>query len=245
MSERPLLTKSELQWIVAPYALVWIFAPLIALFQGRYGMGIYLVMPWIALVIVLRHPRDFTLFVAASPRVDREGYAPSISFLWLFSPLWLGLSPPYGAFVDPWTPFLRPALYIGGALFFATVFVVFITTPGWNFSFVYRFIPVLAATLMYGYFAARELDVMLDRSPDVIYQSMATHKNMASGSTGLTIEPWGLVSVRRNVSVPSSVFGSVKTGGPVCMVVRQGALKVPWYTAQHCPWNGGRTDVGP
>jgi hypothetical protein len=240
-----LLTKEQLRNIVAPYALLWIFTPLIALFQGRYGMAIYLSLPWIALVIVLRHPRDFTLFVAASPRADRETYAPSITFLWLLSPLYFGFSPPFGEFVDPWTPFLRPALYVGGALFFATVFVVFITAPGWNSSFVYRFMPVLAASLMYGYMAARELDVMLDRSPDVIYQSRVTHRNAASGSVGLTIEPWGPVTVLRNVSVPHSVWSSAKIDGPICMVMRQGALKVPWYTAQACPWRGGRTDVGP
>ena len=86
-------------------------------------MAIHLVLPWIALAVVLRYPRDLTLFGSSSPRVDREGYVPSLSFLWLFGLEYLGFSPAFGAFVGPWLQFLQPSLHIGGFLFVATVAV--------------------------------------------------------------------------------------------------------------------------
>jgi|ERR1700733_6592360 len=221
------------------------FTDLIALFQGRYGMAIHLLLPWVAFVIVLRFPRDFTVFMHLGAWVNREGSTLSATFLWLFGPVYLGFSPAFGAFVPSWLEFLRPALYIGGVLFIATAATGLITTPGWKYGFIFRFIPLLLASLLYGYEAARELDVMFDRSPDVVYVSKVSHKNAVSGSRGLTVMPWGPVTVRRNVPVPYSVYRSVRLDDPICMVLRQGALGVPWDTAQPCPWKGGRTDVGP
>jgi hypothetical protein len=242
-----LLKKKQVQYIVLPYVFAWIFTPLIALIQDqdRYGMAIHLVLPWIALAIMLRYPGDFTLFVSSSPRAGRESYVPSISFLWLFSLEYLGFSPAFGAFVGPWIEFLRPALYIGGVLFIVAVALELSAARGWQGGFLLRFVPLLLVSLLYGYVAARELDVMLDRSPDVVTRAVVSHRNAASGSVGLTIEPWGPVTARRNVSVPHRAWRSVRVGDTVCMVGRQGALGVPWYTAQSCPWTGGRTDVGP
>jgi hypothetical protein len=240
-----LLNKKQIRNIVGPYFCAWIFTPLIAIFQGNYGMAIHLVLPWIALTIMLRYPRDFTLFVSSSPRAGRETYVPSITFLWVFSVEYLGFSPYFGAFVGPWIEFLRPALYIGAVLFSVAVALELSAARGWQHGFLLRFVALLLASVLYGYVAARELDVMLDRSPDVVTRAAFSHKNSAGGSQGLTIEPWGPVTARRNVSVPSHVWLTVRVGDQVCMVSRQGALGVPWYTVQLCPWAGGRTDVGP
>ena len=150
----------------------------------------HLVLPRIALAVVLRYPRDFTLFVSSSPRVDREGYVPSPSFLWLFGLEYLGFSPAFGAFVGPWLQFFQPSLYIGGFLFVATVAVELRASREWKYNFTLPLIPLLLASLLYGYVAARELDVVLDRSPDFVYRTEVSHKNATTGSRGLTIGPW-------------------------------------------------------
>jgi hypothetical protein len=99
---------------------------------------------------------------------------------------------------------------------------------------------------MYGYVGTFELNVLLDRSPAAVQRSVVESKYYVIGRGGgdrLDIRPWGPVDQVKSVWVWGPVYRAVQAGGPVCMVLRQGALGIPWYTAHACPWNDGDPQV--
>jgi hypothetical protein len=100
---------------------------------------------------------------------------------------------------------------------------------------------------LYGYAIIFETNVLLDRSPAVVQESVVLNKRYIYGRGGgyqLTIKRWGPVNSEKKVWASETAFRSVHAGGSVCMVLRQGALRVPWYTAQACPWSGGKVQLG-
>jgi hypothetical protein len=54
----------------------------------------------------------------------------------------------------------------------------------------------------------------------------------------IRVAPWGAAQEAESVRLPRSLYHSIKERERVCMVVKQGALGINWYSAQACPWNG-------
>jgi hypothetical protein len=99
----------------------------------------------------------------------------------------------------------------------------------------------------YAYGAIFEANILLDRSPASVQESAVADKRHVYGRGGgfrLNVRSWGPIRKDKNVWVSADVYRSVHNGGPVCMVLRPGALGVAWYTAQSCPWNGGKVELG-
>jgi hypothetical protein len=106
---------------------------------------------------------------------------------------------------------------------------------------------LLLFNALYGYAVVFEANVLLDRSPAVVQESVVLNKRYIYGRGGgyeLTIKRWGPINSEKKVWASETVFRSVHAGGSVCMVLRQGALRVLWYTAQACPWSGGKVQLG-
>lgn len=82
----------------------------------------------------------------------------------------------------------------------------------------------------------KEVDVLFDRSPKVVYPSRVVSERRTiryPSLPNLTIEPWG--PVKADDFVPSPTPGHrFEAGEPICVVLREGALGVPWYTAEQC-----------
>jgi hypothetical protein len=98
----------------------------------------------------------------------------------------------------------------------------------------------------YGYATVLQLNILLDHSPPTIFQAVVSQKEKSQpGSRKLWIEPWSRHSTSQGIVVSYDLFNSVQPGGTVCMVVREGGLGTPWYTAQECPWRGGKVLLGP
>ena len=96
---------------------------------------------------------------------------------------------------------------------------------------------LLLLSISYGYGVVRELNIILDRSQGNVYQSAISKTYAEQGIYGLNVAP-GATGVD-NITVPLAVYRSVQVGGPICLVRKEGAFGINWYTAQACPWRGG------
>jgi hypothetical protein len=91
--------------------------------------------------------------------------------------------------------------------------------------------------ITYGMGAGMETNALLDRSKPTIYPAGVTDKRTISGrhtTYNLYLAPWGPKKDTDEVSVSRRFYDSVQTGDPVCIVLHDGAMKVPWYTVHHC-----------
>lgn len=208
--------------------MAWIGTTSLLIFGSRLGMIVHIALPWLALVLGFLFPRDFTLLKNLS------SVPVGLTFGWLImSPATFG-SPAHIAFVGPEDRFLRFGLGLGG-LFAATALT---TAPAdeKRLSYLLHVAQLLFMSLLYGYVATKEVDVVFDRSPKVIYQSRIIDKEgfRAYGSPhSLPIESWGPVQTNAYATIPH-FERKPNVGEPICMVLRKGALGVPWYLAEQC-----------
>jgi hypothetical protein len=92
--------------------------------------------------------------------------------------------------------------------------------------------------VVYGYGLVRELNIELDRSQATVYETTVLSKTRMRTTYGLHYAAWGPGSEESSIAVTRALAHSVHQGDRICIVVKQGALGMGWYTAQACPWNG-------
>jgi hypothetical protein len=210
------------------YILAWIIATYLGVFGFKIGMVLHLALPLLALTAALAFPRDFTVLknFSASPY--------GLAGMWLIAGTLFFGSPYFVSFLDAQDRFKRPEYLIGGIL--AGVALLLAPIPKKKMSHVLHCVQLLFMSLLYGHIAVREANTLFDRSLKTVYESRVV------GDTGhprrgphvYSIEPWGPVKAGAQATIPQ--FGHhFKVGDPVCMVLRKGALGVPWYTATQCP----------
>jgi hypothetical protein len=231
--EKGKLTKELRNSIGLVYVVLWIGAVVLAASGFQLGMALHVALPWIGLLLVLLFPRDFTLLKNLSS-------APvGLALGWLImSPASFGL-PVYIGFVGPDSRFLRFGLGLGGIL--AAILLATPELEKRKLSYLVHVAQLLSMSLLYGYVAVKEVDVLFDRSQQVIYQSKVIDEKAFrpyGSPRTLSIEPWGPVGAEAYASILLSAR-RFTTGDPICMVLRAGALGVPWYVAERCP---ARTD---
>jgi hypothetical protein len=186
-------------------------------------------LPWIAVALAALFPRDFTLSMTKKD-APRSGFA----LAWVFTPL------TYLAVFDTTKLFdYERAVYLGccaGAVFFLAVILV---NGRCRVSPSAKGLIALALfALVYGYGLVRELNIELDRSPGTAYEAMVLTKTRMRTTYGLHYAAWGPNNREGSIAVTRSLARSVHPGDRVCIVMKQGALGMSWYTAQACPWNG-------
>jgi hypothetical protein len=91
---------------------------------------------------------------------------------------------------------------------------------------------------LYGYGAGLELNAIADRSAPQVFQVvvLAKHASEDSRSTTwyLTLNPWGPVTTREDVSVLGALYRATRPGDTVCVLLRRGAIGMPWYEVTAC-----------
>jgi len=80
--------------------------------------------------------------------------------------------------------------------------------------------------------------IELDRSPASVYPIVVLKKSYGRGGGVLRFAPWDLAGGADSIEVTDSLYDSIHARERICMVVKQGALGMQWYSAQACPWNG-------
>jgi hypothetical protein len=228
-------TAYFLAWVGATFLLAFAAAGLFSSLHPLYQAGIvlHLALPWIALVAVVVYPRDFTL-------LGNFSSAPvGLALGWfLMGPLHLG-SPIYARFVGSHHRFISMGFGLGGIFAAIAIIVALVldeSVRGKKIGFLLHVAQVLFMSLIYGYVAVKEVDVLFDRSPEVVYPSRVVYEShtvkYASVPT-LTVEPWGPVKTDNHALSPAPDH-PFEAGEPTCMVLREGALGVAWYTTRRC-----------
>src|SRR5579863_2483874 len=184
--EKGRLSRELRTSIGVAYGALWVGATVLAASGFRLGMALHLTLPWVGLVAVILFPRDFTL-------LRNFGAVPvGLAFGWLImSPASLGL-PVYTSFVGSDGQFLRFGLGLGGI--FTAIALAPPRLEERKHSYLLHVTQLLLMSLLYGYVAVKEADVLFDRSPEVIYQSKVIDekKFRPYGSPHtLSIESWG------------------------------------------------------
>jgi hypothetical protein len=76
--------------------------------------------------------------------------------------------------------------------------------------------------------------------------ALAAHSVVERDFKGMWVKvgPWGPVAEVKTIQVPHVIYKVLQPKDPVCLVTRSGALGISWYTAQTCPWTGGKVTLG-
>jgi hypothetical protein len=96
---------------------------------------------------------------------------------------------------------------------------------------------MLIISVAYAYGAVVEGDVLFDISKPQIFQAQVLDKHKSSGKTTtyhLKLTPWGPKEGEDDVTVSSGVYAAAATGERVCIVLRRGALEMPWFVVAAC-----------
>lgn len=194
---------------------------------------LHLVLPWISLALVGLYPALFTL-----SWVKKGSYRKGLTIGWM----WLGVC---SLLVYDTTKLVvwQRSLTLGclaGAAFLLISLMVH-QRCGDRFTAVgVIFLALFSAA--YGYGAVREVNILLDRSPGTVHESVVLQKHYSSGRGGssyyLAFVPWTSTGDSETINVTSALYHSIKVRERICIVSKNGALGMAWYTAQACPWNG-------
>jgi hypothetical protein len=96
---------------------------------------------------------------------------------------------------------------------------------------------VLAFALVYGFGAGVHANVLLDRAPQATYTAAVLSKRIRTGKYTdyvLHLGPWGPQRGDGDITVVRSLYEGIQPGDSVCVHLRPGALRIPWYTVERC-----------
>jgi hypothetical protein len=186
-------------------------------------------LPWVAAGMVWFFPSRFHFFPA-----------PEDGRLALFGVLFFACLAPIGTYCYATSVRRLPAIGLAcvvGAVLFAALMVSEVRAKGNPVLLMIAF----PLSFGYGYAAVVKLNCVLDHSPATVYETVVSDKSPRGPA--LDIQPWGPEPEAKSIMtpyhtrVPQQIFDAVPVGGPICVVQRDGALGIRWYTAQACPWN--------
>ena len=90
----------------------------------------------------------------------------------------------------------------------------------------------------YGYGAGLGWNALADPSTGQVYPVTVLSKHVYHGTRvttwNLRLPPWGPVTNSGDVSVPPKVYWSTNPGDTVCVYLKHGAFRIPWYEIAHC-----------
>jgi hypothetical protein len=93
-------------------------------------------------------------------------------------------------------------------------------------------------TCSYGYGAGLELNSLADRSIPRVFPTVVVEKRVDGDwkwrTWYLTLKPWGPVTENDEVSVSKALYEQMQPGEAVCVLLRSGAFRIPWYEIASC-----------
>jgi hypothetical protein len=217
---------------------VMILAPNVP-FVGMAALWLQLVLPWVLVAYVGFLPNRYTF--SAARAVTAVAVPPkSILILVLCNAAFsmaVGVAFTYVEVISEGR-LLRLASALALPLLGAMLLVDSRGERSWNW------LPILLLTVssfFYGYWALRWINIVFDRSPQTVACSVVDRKFKG---VWVRVQPWGPVKEVKAVQVPHIIYRALEPKDQVCLVTRSGALAIPWYTAQSCPWAGDKVVLG-
>lgn len=211
-----------------------------ARFVGMAAPLFQLVQPWVLVTYAGFIPSTFTFGAARSVTMPPYSLFPFIMFSVAYN-LAVGVAFTYVELISQ-RRLLGLAAVLALPLFGATLMVDTRGQRRWNWAVV-AFLGL--ASFSYSYWALRWIKIVFDGSPNgVVCSSLEEKSQHFRGGLRVRVQPWGPVQEAKAVQVPRAIYKALEPKGPVCLVTRSGALGVPWYTAQVCPWTGQKVTLG-
>jgi len=189
-------------------------------------MGAMIAMPWVAIAMIVISKDTFA--IDDDPKNGRA----SLAALFICPGLVLALRVMTDMHVLEWKPVLVATLV--GLILFALILAV---TDHWKRRS--SFIAAVLLSTAYCYGATVMLNGLLDRSEAKVYpvKVLAKHVSRSRKSTTYHFEiaPWGPMFQNDDVNVTGFLYQQVRVGQNICVILREGALKVPWFGLEVCP----------
>jgi hypothetical protein len=229
-------------FMIVLFGSAWLaMGPAVGSLTKPFGwiMAAQIGMPWIGVLMAWCFPRWYTVF-AGRDRYSGTLGDQRIGLVWFF--FFTFFTPTmYYAFATlvRRTPMLPLACLVGAALLVGGGLRDPYLWAGDVRRHPYTLVIAVILSSVYGYATILQLNVVLDRSEDTVFQSRVSAKFHTRGKWSLEVAAWTPEQESQRVSVPYELYNAVRPGDPVCIVQRNGALGIPWYTAQPCPWKGG------
>lgn len=132
-----------------------------------------------------------------------------------------------------WMPLVVLA-FVLGTILARTAIVVDPWVRAQNSSFLF-----LSVFLwQYGCGAALGSNAFADHSTARVYPVTIISKHTAGGGRGTSLNlhlmPWGPFTYGDDATVTGALYRSVKPGDTVCVYLKRGALRIPWYRVDRC-----------
>jgi hypothetical protein len=127
---------------------------------------------------------------------------------------------------------------IGAAAIGAGVFVSIITVADRKIRSQPAMLVVCGLVAgLYFFGVIGEANALLDRSPLSVIRSQIVAKHVSRGKTTtyhFTLAPWGARSDPDDASVPRDLYDRLQPGNPVCVLLHNGELGMPWFVVRGC-----------
>lgn len=100
------------------------------------------------------------------------------------------------------------------------------------------FLVFLFLSSFYTFGAMAQTNALLDRSEGQVFQTQVLAKRISSGKSTtyyFMVDPWGPRSQPNELSVSRALYQATPVGQSVCVWLRKGSLRVPWFVVGSCP----------
>ena len=219
--------------------------------RGVYGLAIaiYLIpdshnvmiwiaiaLPWIAVILVTRF-KPFYRFGG-----PKNSPLPDLSLPLFIPGLLLTLAASVSISTVDW--YAPLALSLLGALILTGVATV---VDPWLRKHRVTAILMILLCCGYGYGAGLEINALLDHSTPTSYPVTVLSKRESHGKSTtyyVGIPAWGPRLTGEEVMISGSSYGKMRVGDTVCISLRHGALKIPWYVLTACDQEHGVNSLG-
>ena len=98
-------------------------------------------------------------------------------------------------------------------------------------------LPIFLFGTWYCCSAIAEADAIFDQQPAQVFRTNIAEKHVSRGKSTtyhLRLDPWGPQDRTSSITVSRSFYESLEVGQAVCVWLKPGALKIPWYVVRAC-----------
>lgn len=192
-------------------------------------IAILVCLPLIAIAAIARWKNVYNIEKRAS------GSRPNLAFPLILPSLILALRTLHDVYLLHWQSLLPPAAIV-------TAFIAPLLSRA-NWSKRKAVVPILTLYSLLFFFpytcaALAQANIILDGSTPERYHTSVLGKRISAGGRRTTLYlqlgPWGPRRDSNEVAVSRSLYTAFAPGEPICIDLRSGALRFPWYKLSAC-----------
>ena len=86
--------------------------------------------------------------------------------------------------------------------------------------------------MFYGYGLTDQTNYLLDKSEPQLFEAIILEKEENKYFSYVKVTEWGPITTENEIKIIKSKFDTIQKGDTITIVVKKGALKIPWYYVQ-------------